>query len=986
MAITESKAPATGKAVARGDRVYLIDASGYLFRAYHALPPLTRPSDGLPVGAVHGFCGMLWKLLRETGELDPPTHIAAVFDYAAKTFRSDLFDGYKANRQAPPDDLVPQFPLVRDAVRAFNVACIEQEGYEADDIIATYACQALDAGAEVTIVSSDKDLMQLIRPGIRMYDTMKNKVIGEAEVEERFGVPPAKVVEVQALIGDSSDNVPGVPGIGVKTAALLINEFGDLETLLDRASEIKQDKRRENLIQFADQARLSKALVILDCHAPLEVPLAEIAVRQPDAAALTAFMRKLEFTALLRRVAEGLGAELPEGMAPSPPPQRRKKDDYDHPLRRSPRGEFVATRTMAEPAKKEAGSPGQMAVERAGKLEAIAFDRSNYETVTDIGRLADLLSSARYHGRFAFRVKLNSFDPMQGELIGVALAITPGHAAYVPVAHRASDGLDLGGDTIKQISMREALDLLKPILEDEAVLKIVQNAKFDMVALARYGIALTTVDDPCLMSYALDAGRAEHLPEQLASRLLGYTCLTEKEVMGSGRSAVGLDRVDLARATEYAGEETDIGLRLWLILKPRLAAEAVTTVYETLERPLAPVLAEMQRAGVKVEKAALSSLSLSFAQTIARLEDEIRELAGEDFNIGSPKQLGEILFDKMSLPGGRRTKTGAWSTDAAALEELAAEGHELPRKVLDWRLVAKLKSTYTDAIPTYINPETGRVHTTYALAASTTGRLASVDPNLQNIPVRTAEGRAIRKAFIADKGKKLISADYSQIELRVLAHMADVAALRQAFADGLDIHAMTASEMFGVPIQGMDPNIRRRAKAINFGIVYGISSVGLAAQLGIERSEAGAYIKTYFERFPGIRDYMEAMKETARRHGYVKTLFGRKVHYPEINTKNASLRGNYERAAINAPIQGTSADIIRRAMIRMAPALAEAGLSARMLMQVHDELVFEAPEDEVEKTMELVQAVMEKAPEPALKLKVPLKVDARAADNWEAAH
>jgi DNA polymerase-1 len=986
MAITESKAPAAGETVARGDHVYLIDGSGYIFRAYHALPPLTRPSDGLPVGAVHGFCGMLWKLLRETGELAPPTHMAVIFDYSAKTFRSDLFDGYKANRQAPPEDLVPQFPLVRDAVRAFNVACIEQEGYEADDIIATYACQALDAGADVTIVSSDKDLMQLVQPGIIMYDTMKNKAIGEAEVLERFGVPPSKVVEVQALIGDSSDNVPGVPGIGVKTAALLINEFGDLETLLDRASEIKQDKRRENLIQFADQARLSKSLVILDCHVPLQVSLAETAVRQPDAEALTAFMRKLEFTALLRRVAQGLGAELPEGMTPSPPPQRRKKNDYDHPLRRSPRGQFVATRPVEERSRKEAGSPAQLAVERAGKLETIPFDRSTYETVTDAGRLAELTSSARRHGRFAFRVKLTSSDPMQGELVGVALAITPGHAAYVPLAHRASDGLDLGGETIKQIPARDALDLLKPILEDEAVLKIVQNAKFDMVALARYGIALTTVDDPCLMSYALDAGRAEHLPEQLASRLLGYTCLTEKEVIGSGRSAVGLDRVDLSRATEYAGEETDIGLRLWLILKPRLAAESVTTVYETLERPLAPVLADMQRAGVRVEKSALASLSLSFAQTIARLEDEIRELAGEDFNIGSPKQLGEILFDKMSLPGGRRTKTGAWSTDAAALEELAAEGHELPRKVLDWRVVAKLKSTYTDAIPAFIHPETGRVHTTYALAASTTGRLASVDPNLQNIPVRTLEGRAIRKAFIAEKGKKLISADYSQIELRVLAHMADVAVLRQAFADGLDIHAMTASEMFGVPIEGMDPNIRRRAKAINFGIVYGISSVGLAAQLGIGRSEAGAYIKTYFERFPGIRDYMEAMKETARRHGYVKTLFGRKVHYPEINTKNPSLRGNYERAAINAPIQGTAADIIRRAMIRMAPALAEAGLSARMLMQVHDELVFEAPENEVEKTMEIAQAVMEKAPELALKLNVPLKVDARSGDNWEAAH
>jgi DNA polymerase-1 len=982
MAIDETKARAAGKAVARGDHVYLIDGSGYIFRAYHALPPLTRPSDGLPVGAVHGFCAMLWKLLRETGELAPPTHIAVIFDYSAKTFRSDLFDGYKANRPEPPGDLIPQFPLVRDAVRAFNVACIEREGYEADDIIATYAIQAVEAGADVTIVSSDKDLMQLVQPGIIMYDTMKNKAIGEAEVVERFGVPPMKVVEVQALIGDSSDNVPGVPGIGVKTAALLINEFGDLETLLARASEIKQEKRRESLITFADQARLSKALVILDCHVPLDVELAETAVRYPETEALTAFMRKLEFTTLLRRVAEGLGAELPEGMTPSTTPQRRKKNDYDHPLRRSPRGETGPPREQ----RIVGGSPAQLAVERASRLEALPFDRSKYETVTEASRLADLLDAARYQGHFAFRVKLTSSDPMQGELVGVALAILPGHAAYVPLAHRAGDGLDLGGDAVPQIPIREALDLLKPILEDVSVLKIVQDAKFDMVALARYGIALTSIDDPCLMSYALDAGRAEHLPDQLAGRLLSHTCLTDKEIMGSGRNAVSLDRVAIARATEYAGEETDIGLRLWLILKPRLAAESVTTVYETLERPLAPVLALMERTGVMVERATLASLSLSFAQTIARLEDEIRVLAGEEFNIGSPKQLGEILFDKMSLPGGRRTKTGAWSTDAAALEELAAEGHDLPRKVLDWRLLAKLKSTYTDALPTYIHPETGRVHTTYALAASTTGRLSSVEPNLQNIPVRTPEGRAIRKAFVAEKGKKLISADYSQIELRVLAHMADTPTLRQAFADGLDIHAMTASEMFGVPIKGMDPGIRRKAKAINFGIIYGISSVGLAAQLGIGRSEAGAYIKTYFERFPGIRDYMEAMKAEARRQGYVKTLFGRKVHYPEINTKNPSLRGNFERAAINAPIQGSAADIIRRAMIRMGAALAEAGLSARMLMQVHDELVFEAPEAEVDKTMEVAQAVMEKAPEPALKLKVPLKVDARSGDNWEAAH
>ncbi|MGC2409231.1 MAG: DNA polymerase I [Methyloceanibacter sp.] len=986
MTIDETKDAAAGRPVTHGDHVYLIDGSGYIFRAYHALPPLTRPSDGLPVGAVHGFCGMLWKLLRETGELSPPTHFAVIFDYSAQTFRNDLFDGYKAHRPEIPEDLVPQFPLIRDAVKAFNVACIEQEGFEADDIIATYAGQALAAGADVTIVSSDKDLMQLVRPGIRMYDTMKNKLIGEAEVMERFGVPPSKVIEVQALIGDSTDNVPGVPGIGVKTAALLIGEYGDLDTLLARADEIKQPKRRESLITFADQARLSRSLVTLDCHVPLEVPLEATVVRRADTEALTSFMRRLEFSTLLRRVAEGLGAELRDGEKASPSEKKSRKREaaYDHPLRRNFGGLPTAS-ALRQGA--SAGSPAQLATERAAKLAAMPFDRSQYETVTDPARLAALLSAGRDQGHFAFRAKLPSSDPMQGELVGIAIALRPGQAAYVPLGHRASDGLDFGETgQIEQMDVGEALPLLKPLLEDPAVLKIVQNAKFDMVVLSRHGIQLQGIDDPCLMSYALDAGRAEHLPERLAGNLLGYTCLTQKEIMGTGRAAVSFERVAMARATEFAGEETDIGLRLWLVLKPRLAAEHVTTVYETLERPLAAVLALMERTGVKVERATLASLSGSFAQTLARLEDEIRELAGEDFNIGSPKQLGEILFDKMSLPGGKRTKTGAWGTDANVLEELAVAGHDLPRKVLDWRLLAKLKSTYTDALPTYIHPETGRVHTSYALAATTTGRLSSLEPNLQNIPVRTAEGRAIRKAFVASKGKRLISADYSQIELRVLAHMADTPTLRQAFADDLDIHSMTASEMFGVPIQGMDPGIRRRAKAINFGIVYGISSVGLAAQLGISRSEAGAYIKTYFERFPGIRDYMEATKAEARRQGYVKTLFGRKVHYPEINTKNPSLRGNFERAAINAPIQGSAADIIRRAMIRMVPALAAADLSARMLLQVHDELVFEAPEDEVEKTMEVAQSVMEKAPEPVLRLKVPLKVDARAGDNWEAAH
>ena len=980
---TTSKSAGPSKPAGPGDHVYLIDGSGYIFRAYHALPPLTRPSDGLPVGAVHGFCGMLWKLLRESNELAPPTHMAVIFDYSAKTFRSDLYDGYKAHRPEPPEDLIPQFPLVRDAVRAFNVSCIEKEGYEADDLIATYALQAKEAGADVTIVSSDKDLMQMVQPGVVMYDTMKNKVIGEEGVVEKFGVTPDKVIEVQALIGDTSDNVPGVPGIGVKTAALLINDYGDLETLLARTDEIKQKKRRENLIEFADQARLSRTLVTLDTETPLDVPLAETAVQPPEPDALLGFMREMEFTTLTKRVAERLGAPLPEGMDKPKKAARKKKDDYEHPLRQSPRGATGPARDIAV----QGGSPRELAAERLDRIEDIPFDRSTYETVTDTARLSELVDAARDQGYAALAVKRDCADPMTGDIAGIALSLAPGQAAYIPITHRAGDGLDLGGDGgIAQVPPAEALKLLKPLLEDEAVLKIVAEAKPAMVALARHGIALDSVDDPALISYALDAGRADHGLAKRTAALFGHTCFTEKEVLGTGKSAITFERVEVPRATEAAGEEADAALRLWLVLKPRLASEGVTTVYETLERPLQPVLAEMERAGIKVDRAMLARLSGSFAQTIARLEDEIRELAGEGFNIGSPKQLGEILFDKMSLPGGRKTKTGAWSTDAAVLDELAAEGHELPQKILEWRQLSKLKSTYTDALPAYINEETGRVHTRYVLASTTTGRLASQEPNLQNIPVRTKEGREIRKAFVAEPGKTLISADYSQIELRVLAHMADTPTLRQAFADGLDIHAMTASEIFGVPIEGMDPSVRRRAKAINFGIIYGISAVGLGAQLGIPRGEAAAYIKTYFERFPGIKDYMEQMKAEARHSGYVSTLFGRKVHYTEINTKNPSLRGNYERAAINAPIQGSAADIIRRAMIRMPGALQEAGLKARMLLQVHDELIFEAPEKEAEKTMKVAREIMEAAPSPALELKVPLKVDARAADNWEAAH
>ncbi|MGI9384800.1 MAG: DNA polymerase I, partial [Methyloligellaceae bacterium] len=933
-----------------GDHVYLVDGSGYIFRAYHALPPLTRPSDGLPVGAVHGFCQMLWKLLQDSKDAEKPSHVAVIFDHSARTFRNEIYPDYKANRPPPPEDLVPQFGLIRDAVKAFNLACIEQNGYEADDLIATYAKEAVEAGGDVTIISSDKDLMQLVRPGVVMVDTMKNKRIGEAEVRERFGVGPDKVVEVQALAGDSTDNVPGVPGIGVKTAALLIEDYGDVETLLARAEEIKQKKRRENLIEFADLARVSRELVTLKDDVPVEVSLDAAALHAPVPDEILGFMRDMEFNTMTRRVAEDLGVEAPAPLETSV-------------------GASVAKKAAAKVKGGEPATPATLAAQRAAAIAGMAIDSSQYETVTELAALEAWVAASTEQGYVAFDTETDSLDAMQANLVGVSLALAPGKACYVPLQHRSGDGLDLdGAGTIEQIPLRDALAALKPLLENAAVLKIGQNLKYDILVLANYDIWLAPLDDTMLMSYALDAGRGSNGMDELARRHLGHTCISFKEIAGTGKSAITFDKVPVDTATAYAGEDADVTLRLWQILKPRLPAEGMTTLYETLERPLAHVLAAMEYAGIKVERSVLSRLSGDFAQSLGRLEAEIHELAGEDFNVGSPRQLGEILFDKMSLPGGRKTKTGAWGTDASVLEELAGAGHELPVKVLEWRQLSKLKSTYTDALPGFIHPKTGRIHTSYAMAATSTGRIASTDPNLQNIPVRTAEGREIRKAFVAEKGHKLISADYSQIELRVLAHIADIAALKQAFADGLDIHAMTASEMFGVPIEGMDPMIRRRAKAINFGIIYGISAFGLANQLGIARGEAGDYIKTYFERFPGIKDYMEATKAEVRKTGCVSTIFGRRAHYPEINTKNPQRRAFFERAAINAPIQGSAADIIRRAMMRMHAALDDAGLKARMLLQVHDELIFEAEEAEIEKTIAVASEVMEKAPEPVLKL------------------
>ena len=979
---SQTAQPEGAPAIPPKSRVYLIDGSGYIFRAFHALPPLTRPSDGLPVGAVHGFCNMLWKLLRETKGEKRPTHLAVIFDHSRVSFRNAISADYKAHRPETPPELVPQFPLIRDAVRAFNVACIEQEGFEADDIIATYACQAAEAGGEVVIVSSDKDLMQLVGARVSMLDTMKNKEIGEPEVLEKFGVTPDKVVEVQALAGDSVDNVPGVPGIGIKTAAELIREYGDLETLLAKAPLIKQKMRRERLIEFADQARLSRRLVELDRNVPVERPLDLTAVEEPDPHALMAFLRAMEFNSLTKRISEAFGVEAPPPGETAPHP--------DAALLVPAGGE-----PHAEKAAPAAGPASELRRVQDW-LRSVPFNHAGYTQVTDLQTLEDWIAAATEQGYVAFDTETTDLDAVAAHLCGVALALEPNRACYIPLAHRAGDGLDFtGAGDIAQLPLEHAIPRLKALLEDESVLKIGQNIKYDLVVMRRYGVRLCAYDDTMLMAYAVDQGRgglAGFGMDELAKRHLGHTPISFADVAGKGKTLVTFDCVPVDKATEYSAEDADVTLRLWHLFKARLAAEGMAAVYETLERPMPAILGEMELAGVKVDRTLLSRLSGEFAQSLARFEDEIYTLAGQRFNIGSTMQVADLLFGKFGLPGAKKTATGKWSTGAKVLEELVAsedltpDQRLLPSKLLEWRQLAKLKSTYTDSLPQHIDAETGRIHTSYALASTSTGRLSSTEPNLQNIPIRTKEGRQIRTAFIAEPGKKLISADYSQIELRVLAHMANIPELKRAFAEGLDIHAMTASVMFGVPIKDMPGEVRRRAKAINFGIIYGISAFGLSQQLGIARSEAGEYIAKYFERFPGIRAYMDAMRAKVREDGHVETLFGRKIHFPEINTPQRNMRAFFERAAINAPIQGTAADILRRAMIRMPDALAKAGLSARMLLQVHDELVFEAPEGEIEGTIKAAVRVMERAAEPAVAFSVPLKVDARAAQNWDEAH
>ena len=911
--------------------VTLVDGSGFIFRAFHGLPMMTRP-DGVPVNAVYGFASMLMKLMQDSTS----DHLAVIFDAGRTTFRSEIYPAYKAHRPEPPEELVPQFALIRDAVRAFNVPCVELAGFEADDLIATYARLAREQGARVTIVSSDKDLMQLVGEGVEMFDPLKNRVIGPAEVFEKFAVAPDKVVDVQALAGDSTDNVPGVPGIGIKTAAQLITEYGDLESLLARAGEIKQPKRRESLIENADLARVSRRLVELRQDVPVPESLDNFGLRQPDRIELLAFIDAQGFRSIRARIEQHLNAN---GALPATP----------------------------EPAS-------------ALKIE------TDYELVLTVEALERWVAAARSVGVVAVDTETNSLDSLRCDLVGVSLSVAPGKACYIPVLH--SDGpaqgdlLGGGGPSGPTILPKAVtLEILKPLLEDPGVLKVGHNIKFDLQVLSQVGIEVDPIDDTMLLSYVLTCGLHGQGMDELSSRYLNHQTIPFSQVCGTGKAQITFDRVPLDKALAYAAEDADITLRLYHYFKPRLLAEHMVTVYETLERPLVQVLSRMERHGIKVDKAELQAMSVEFGQRMTALEREICELAGMEFNVGSPKQLGEVLFDKLQLPGGKKGKTGAYATGADILEQLAG-AHPLPQKILDWRQIAKLKSTYADALVEQINPATGRVHTSYSMAGTSTGRLASSDPNLQNIPIRTEEGRRIRRAFIAEPGNLLLSADYSQIELRLVAHVANIEGLKQAFRDGDDIHAITASQVFGVPVKGMDPMIRRKAKAINFGIIYGISAFGLARQLDIPNGEAKSYIDAYFAKYSEIRSYMERTKEEARTNGFVTTLFGRKCFTQGIAEKNPAMRAFAERAAINAPIQGGAADIIKRAMMKLEPALAAANLSARMLLQVHDELVFEVPEAEAEATRTLVKKVMEEA----ASLDVPLVVETGVAKSWAEAH
>jgi len=918
----------------KNSHVVLVDGSGYIFRAYHALPPLTRKTDGLPIGAVAGFSNMLFKLLQGQNDEARPTHFAVIFDASGQTFRNDIYDQYKANRGETPEDLIPQFPLTREATRAFGAASIEMTGFEADDLIATYAKQAEAKGARVTIISSDKDLMQLVSDKVLMLDTMKNREIGREQVIEKFGMGPERVIEIQALAGDSVDNIPGVPGIGVKTAVVLLEQFGDFETLLQRCDEIPQKGRREKMMANIENARVSLELVTLKTDVPVEVPLEDMAVSDPDTEVLFDFLEEMTFRTLTARVRAALGEGETDGL---------RKDD-------------TIVKTPADLA-----APSN-----------VVFDKEKYVCVQDAETLKRWVARAFETGVVAVDLETNSLDSAAAKMVGVCLAVADNEACYIPLSHVGEDGATagesgdmFGGAAPKQIPMQEALDILEPMLHAPGVLKVGQNFKYDLGVFHRYGLHPAPYDDTMLLSYVLGTGLHNHGMDALSEMHFGHKPIAFKEIAGTGKAQKTFDQIPLDVATPYAAEDADVTLRLWKFLKPKLVSEQVTTVYETIDRDMPHVVAKMENQGIKVDRAELSRLSGMFAQKMAGLEDEAYELASDKFNMGSPKQIGEILFDKMGLEGGKKTKTGAWQTGVDILEKLADAGERLPRVILDWRGYSKLKSTYSDALVQQINVDTGRVHTSFSLAATITGRLSSSDPNLQNIPIRTEEGRKIRDAFVAETGHVLVAADYSQIELRILAHVAELDTMKQAFADGVDIHALT--------------------KAINFGIIYGISAFGLAKNIGISRTEAGDYIKRYFEKFPGIKAYMEDTKAEAREQGYVKTIFGRKCHIKGIKDRNQMMRAFAERQAINAPIQGGAADIMRRAMIKMPDAIAGVE-GARMLLQVHDELVFEVPESKAQSLIDIVKPTMEKAGLPAVNISVPLVVEAHAAKNWNDAH
>lgn len=945
--------------------LYLVDGSSYIFRAYHRLPPLTNP-EGTPVGAVYGYTTMLWKLAADLDAADGPTHLAVILDASGESFRNEIYEHYKANRPEPPEDLKPQFPLIRDATRAFSLPCIEVPGLEADDLIATYARRAQERGWDVTIVSSDKDLMQLISEvdgaRIDMLDTMKNQRIWLEEVEEKFGVGPELVGDVLALMGDSVDNVPGIFGIGPKTASKLIAEHGSLTAALDSAPSMKPSKLRDRLIEGRGDAELSKVLVTLreDCDLPHALEDMVLGPVPPEP--LAAFLTQHGFTSLLRRLDAGAGS-----------PSRTTDLNPPKPTTAGANG---------------AGANGAGAGEgnRQPLPDMPPVDHAAYETVQTLDRLEAWVARARAAQVVAVDTETSSLDAIRADLVGVSLALGPNDACYIPLSH---GGTDMFAQKPEQVPLADAIALLKPLLEDEAVLKVFQNGKYDLNVLARQGIMVSPIDDTMVISFDLDAGRGEegmgggHGMDELCQRHLGHTAIAFKDVCGTGKKAISFAEVPLDRATVYAAEDADITWRLHAHLKPRLSVEGGSKIYERVDRPLIPVVARMEREGIKVDRARLAKLSEEFSREIARLEGEIHAVAGQEFTVGSPKQLGDILFDKLGYKGGKKGKSGQYSTDVSVLEKLAAEGAPIARLVLEWRQLAKLKSTYTDALQEAINPQTGRVHTSYSLVGAQTGRLSSTDPNLQNIPIRTAIGRQIREAFVPEAGNVLLAADYSQIELRLAAHMADVASLKEAFAHGEDIHARTAQEMFGEVTR----DTRARAKTINFAILYGISRWGLAARLEVEPDEAQAMIDTYFQRFPGIQRYIHETLESVRARGYSETLFGRKTWFPRINSKNQAERQGSERAAINAPIQGTSADIIKRAMVRMLPALAEAGLSdVRMLLQVHDELVFELPEGRVEAATPIIRQVMAEAALPAVELSVPLGVEIGTGLSWDAAH